>query len=86
MVNIFNSYINFIKEKNKEKLSNSKDFYIVFNSKKIPENKEKNILLDLKEKYYKLKDSLSRCGNTVIEITNKKELKNIINSFFYINN
>ena len=86
MVNIFNSYINFIKEKNKEKLSSSKDFFIVFNSKKIPESKEKDILLDLKERYYKLKDALSRCGNTITEIKNKKELKNIINSFLYIDN
>ena len=86
MVNNFNSYINFIKEKNKEKLSSSKEFYIIFNSKKNPENKQENILLDLKEKYYKLKDALSRCGNTITEIKNKKELKNIINSFLYIDN
>jgi len=81
MVKIFDSYIKFIKNKNKEKLSNSKDFFIVINSIKFPENKEENILLDLKEKYYKIKDSLSRCGNVVIEIKEKEELKNIIKSF-----
>ena len=82
MVNIFDSYINFIKNKNKEKLSSSKNFYIVINSIKIPENQEENILLDLKEKYFKIKDSLSRCGNSVIEIKDKEELKNIIKTFF----
>ena len=82
MVNIFDSYIKFIKNKNKEKLSSSKIFYIIINSKKIPENNEENILTDLKEKYFKIKDSLSRCGNSIDEIKDKKEIKNIINSFF----
>jgi len=84
MVNIFDSYINFIKNKNKEKLSSSKKFYIIINSKKFPENQEENILLDLKEKYFKIKDSLSRCGNGVIQIKDKEELNNIIKSFFNI--
>lgn len=85
MVSVFDSYIKFIKIKNKEKLSSSKNFYIIINSKKFPENQEENILLDLKEKYFKIKDSLSRCGNSVYEIKNKEKLKNIIKSFFYIN-
>lgn len=84
MVNIFDSYINFIKNKNKEKLSSSKEFYIIFDSKKHLENQEENILLDLKEKYFKIKDSLARCGNSVFEIKDKKEIKNIINSFLRI--
>lgn len=82
MVNIFDSYIKYIKEKNKEKLSSSKDFYIIFNSKKFPDNQEENIFIDLKEKYFKIRDSLSRCGNNVYEIKHKKEIKNIINLFF----
>ena len=82
MVNIFNQYIEYIKEKNKEKLSSSKDFYIIFNSKKFPENQEENIFIDLKEKYLKIRDSLSRCGNNICEIKNKNEIKNIIKLFF----
>ena len=82
MIKKFDSYIKYIKEKNKEKLSSSKDFYIIFNSKKFPENQEENILIDLKEKYLKIKNSLSRCGNNINEIKDKKEIKNIINSFF----
>ena len=84
MVNIFDSYIKFIKNKNKEKLSSSKEFYIIINSKKYPENNEENILLDLKEKYFKIKDSLSRCGNSVFEIKDKEEIKNIFGSFLRI--
>ena len=84
MVNVFDSYIKFIKNKNKEKLSSSKEFYIIINSKKYLENQEENILLDLKEKYFKIKDSLSRCGNSVFEIKEKEEIKNIFNSFLKI--
>lgn len=82
MSNYFGLYINFIENKNKEKLSSSKKFYIIINSKKSPENQKENIILDLKEKYIKIKDSLSRCGNEVYEIKNKEELKKIIISFF----
>ena len=82
MVNNFDLYINFIKDKNKEKLSSSKNFYIVINSKKIPENNEENIITDLKEKYFKIKNAISRCGNNVIETKDKSEVENIISSFF----
>lgn len=81
MINIFDLYINFIKNKNKEKLSSSKEFYIIISSEKIPENQEEKILLELKEEYFKIKDSLIRCGNSVFEIKEREEIKNIIKSF-----
>lgn len=81
MVNVFDSYINFIKEKNKEKLSSSKNFYLIINSKNFPENNEEKIKLNLKEKYFKIKNSLSRCGNNVFEIKEKKETENILKLF-----
>ena len=37
---------------------------------------------DLKEKYFKIKECLSRCGNDVIEINTKKDIINIFYSFF----
>lgn len=81
MVNIFDSYINFIKEKNKEKLSSSKDFYLIINSKNFPENNEEKIILNLKEKFLKIKNSLSRCGNNISEIKGKNEIEKIIKLF-----
>ena len=66
---------------NKEKLSSSKNFYILINSTKSPENQEENIKQELKEKYFKIKDSLSRCGNIVYEINEQEEIKKIISSF-----
>ena len=86
IVNISNLYSEYIKEKNKEKISSSKNFYIIINSKKSQENQEKNIIeKELKEKYFKIKDSLSRCGNSVYEIKDKKEIEKIIKSFLKIN-
>ena len=81
IVHLSNLYIDFIKQKNKEKLSSSKNFFILISSAKSPENNEENALQDLKEKYFKIKDSLTRCGNTIDEIKEKKEVENIIRSF-----
>ena len=36
---------------------------------------------DLKEKYFKIKECLSRCGNGVTEITNKEEVVKLFFSF-----
>lgn len=78
---ISNNYINYINKLNYSKNSATKDFYIIienekndnFNSIDIKEN-------DLKEKYFKIKECLSRCGNNIIEINNKKEIIKIFNS------
>lgn len=37
---------------------------------------------DLKEKYFKIKECLSRSGNSVLEIDNKEEVLKILYSFF----
>ena len=81
IVNLSNLYIDFIKQKNKEKLSSSKNFFILISSAKSPENNEENALQDLREKYFKIKDSLTRCGNTIYEIKEKKEVENTFRSF-----
>ena len=80
-------YINFIQKINLEKKSLSKNFYIII--KNNPQNinlNENAIKQDLNEKYFKIKECLARCGNTTIEIENKKELREILNSFFNYNN
>ena len=87
------NYINFIQKINNEKKSSSKNFYIIIkNSNK---NKKKNIneeiiFQDLNEKYFKIKECLSRCGNVVQEYDSKEETRQILLSFFnsrnFINN
>ena len=72
-------YIKFIKEKNDRNKSASKNIYLII--KNNSENLEENIIQELNEKYFKIKDCLIRCGNIVQEC-NKEEIKNILFSFF----
>ena len=72
-------YIKFIKEKNNKNKSASKNIYLII--KNNSENLEENIIQELNEKYFKIKDCLIRCGNVVQEC-NKEEIKNILFSFF----
>lgn len=86
--NISNNYINYIQEINKKRKSSSKNFYILIREnpenkkQKINENLEKIYCDKLNEKYFKIKESLSRCGNKVIQFEEKEEVEKIINSFF----
>ena len=84
ILNLSKKYINFINKKNKEKNSSSKNFYILIKSQNNLENNESIIIQDLKDKYLKIKDSLSRCGNIVEEIKNKKEIEEIFFSFLNV--
>lgn len=79
--NIAQDYIDFINKLNLSKKSSSKNFYIII-SNKINNKKEKIkfneiIKSDLKEKYFKIKECLSRCGNSVIELSDKKEIEKL---------
>ena len=83
-----NKYINFIQKINKNKKSSSKNFYILI--KEFPENKkqkindnlEKIIFDKLNDKYFNIKECLSRCGNVVIDISEKEMTEKILYSFF----
>lgn len=80
--NIAQNYIDFINKLNLSKKSSSKNFYIIISSKK--NNKKEKVQFDeiiksdLKEKYFKIKECLSRCGNSVIELSNKKEIEKLL--------
>ncbi len=88
-----NKYIEFIQMLNHEKKSSSKNFYIILkykNEDKQIKEKEELAIEDLNDKYFKIKDCLSRCGNIVLEIGNREESQNILFSFLnsrkYLNN
>ena len=53
-------------------------------------NYEESAIEDLNQKYFKIKELLSRCGNLISDINNKKEIKKILFSFLnsriYLNN
>lgn len=88
------NYIEYIINLNKIKKSSSKDFYIIISNEKIKNNENINsdeiIKNDLKEKYFKIKECLSRCGNSVIEINEREKIEEIFFSFLntrnYFNN
>ncbi len=80
LIKISENYIEYIKKLNHEKNSSSKKFYVIIKSEK--NNLEEVKINELNENYFKIKECLSRCGNDVLEIYEKEELKNIIFSFF----
>ena len=91
--NISEDYINYIKKINIINKASTKDFYIIISNKVNTREKiELNEIIenDLKEKYFKIKECLARCGNDVSEIINSNEIINLFDSFLntrkFINN
>lgn len=84
---IYENYIKYIKKINSENKSSSKNFYIIIHQNDEILNNNPNYNLErinidnLNEKYFKIKETLSRCGNFVCEIP-KKETIDILYSFF----
>ena len=82
---ISKEYINYINKINLNRKSASKDFFIIIsnkiNSKKDSFNSEEIFKNDLKEKYFKIKECLSRSGNSVFELSTKQEIEKIFFSF-----
>ena len=81
--NLAENYIQYISSLNINKKSASKKFYIIIKNNPINKN-EKNIEIirqDLNEKYLKIKECLSRCGNKVIVLDEKEEILKIFFSF-----
>jgi len=83
-----NSYKEYINEKNNEITSSSKNYYLIINQEIIKDSKnneaevnEKIAENKLNEKYYKVKEALSRCGNIVYEVNEREETINILRSF-----
>lgn len=81
---ISNNYIKYIEELNQNKKSSNKNFYIVIKksieNEKI-ENIEENIIEELNENYFKIKECLARCGNIVKDINEKEKIKELLMSF-----
>ena len=78
---VANNYIKYIKELNKNKKSSNKKFYIIIKNKLINEKIEDNIIEDLNDKYFMIKESLARCGNVVKDINEKEKVKRLMLSF-----
>ena len=90
---ISKKYIENIKELNNNKKSSSKNYYIILeyiNKNSEIVDIEASATENLNNKYFKIKDGLSRCGNIAIDINDKNQIKDILFSFFntriYANN
>ena len=82
---ISNLYIQYIQNLNQSQNSSSKNFYILISSQN--ENNEnefniKQVREDLNNKYLKIKDSLSRCGNLIFDVSTRVEVEKIMYSFY----
>lgn len=85
------NYIKYITQMNKEKNSSSKNFFIIIQKKVDILNKgiedfmeEETKAFDyLNECYFKIKETLTRCGNLVDEINSKQNVINILQSFIH---
>lgn len=78
-------YIDYIQRISQERKSSSKNFFILIKNsiEKNNNNYEENSIQELNEQYFKIKDSLSRCGNIIVQFENEEEIKKILYSFFY---
>ena len=74
-------YIKYINNINSIKKSSSKNFYLIISGENEEKNNEEIIIEELNEKFFKIKECLSRCGNIVSGISSKNELIEIIYSF-----
>lgn len=80
IIELSEKYIKYINDLNEKKETSEKYFYIII--KEQINNLDENIIINnINDKYFKIKECLSRCGNYVFEIKDKKELLNILYSF-----
>lgn len=81
---ICQKYIEYIQLKNREQKASSKNFYIIIKDEKSVKTQENMNISEqiLFEKYLKIKETLSRCGNNVEEINSRKEVQKIFMSFY----
>lgn len=89
--NISEDYIKYISQINIKKKSASKKFYIIITNNQIDKkiNNYEIINQELNEKYLRIKECLTRCGNLVNCVNEKKEILELFYSFLntrkYIN-
>ena len=84
---ITTNYISFIKRKVDDNKSSSKNFYIIVkydietNEKQINEETEELAFNYLSDCFFKIKESLSRCGNIIYDVCSQKECIEVLTSF-----
>ncbi len=90
---LIDKYKEFILSRNDIDKSTSRNFYIVIkkeinDSQKVEEKQinEKIAISQLNENFFKIKESLSRCGNIIYDVNNKEDVVEILSSFIIAKN
>ena len=82
---ISKKYIKYINKLNNKNKSSSKNFYLIikYENKNLNEinNIENYAYQELNDKYFKIKDCLSRCGNILEDVNSMKKVEEILESF-----
>ena len=83
-LDVFKNYYTYISSLNEKNKSSSKNFYFILKTefKSDYSNVEKEATKFFNEAFLNIKESLSRCGNTVHEIGTKEEVEEILFSFY----
>lgn len=79
---ICEKHLEYIKRKNEENKAASKNFYIIISYENIDNKDKSHIISYLNECYFKIKETLSRCGNLVYDCNMKDEVEQILSTFF----
>lgn len=87
LIDIYQNYYSYISELNQNNKSSSKNFYMIIRyrleSFKLEDsNKDREAMVNLNDMYFKIKECLSRCGNSVLEVNTKEEVEEILFSFY----
>ncbi len=75
------NYIHFLEQLNERNQSTFKNFYFIIDSENKREKSERSVFQELQEKFLKIKEGLSRCGNVIQECSEEETIQ-IIRSFF----
>ena len=79
---ICEKHIQYIKRKTEENKASSKNFYIVILYENTENREESHSITYLNECYFKIKETLTRCGNLVYDCNIKEDVQKILSTFF----
>ena len=79
---IYQNYYSYLSNLNQDNKFSAKNFFIIIKYKQDSSNNEREAFVNLNEMYFKIKESLSRCGNSILEVDTKEEIEDILMSFY----
>ena len=81
-ISIYQNYYSYISNLNQDSNSSAKNFYIIIKYKLDSGINEREAIINLNDMYFKIRENLSRCGNSIFEVATKEEAEEIMFSFY----